>query len=62
MRRGLAQGLAFDDGSLKIACLDPITVCINTVKADVFNKFMETKIRALPIISQDKQVLDCSFP
>lgn len=61
VRRGLAQGLSFDDSSLKIACLEPITVCVNTVKAELFKKFMVTKIRALPIISQDKQVVDCSF-
>lgn len=61
VRRGLAQGLSLDGSSLKIACLNPITVCVNARKADVFKKFKETKISALPIISQDKQVVDCSF-
>lgn len=61
VRRGLSQGFGLEDDCCAIACLKPIAIDNGTVKADVFKKFRDTKLRALPVVLNDGYLVDCSF-
>ena len=61
IRRGLSQAFGLEDDCRTIACLKPIAIDNGTVKADVFKKFRDTKLRALPVVLNDGYLVDCSF-
>ena len=61
IRRGLSQGFGLEDDCRTIACLKPIAIDNGTVKADVFKKFRDTKLRALPVVLNDGYLWTAHF-
>lgn len=61
IRRGLSRGFGLEDECITIACLKPVAIKNNAIRTDIFKKFKETKLRALPVVLEDGYLVDCTF-
>jgi dTDP-glucose pyrophosphorylase len=61
IRRGILRGISLDDQVLKVMNKNPITMKKGASKQEIKRVFQEKKLRQLPILNQNNQVLDVIF-
>jgi dTDP-glucose pyrophosphorylase len=61
IRRGILRGISLDDQVTKVMNKNPITMKKGTSKQAIKKIFQEKKLRQLPILNKDNQVVDVIF-
>lgn len=61
IRRGILKGISLEDQVIKIMNRNPITVQKGTSKQAIQKLFREKKLRHLPILNENKQVIDVIY-
>ena len=61
IRKGLVNGIKLNDKIIKVANLNPKYVKLNTNKNEIINLFQNFDYKALPVLDEDKKVINCHF-